>query len=229
MASTFQVADILADVADLTQSPAFSASTRVTATRATYWLTQSVRALSALLRQHHYDDREMLQTQDLVTVPNLGMVSLPVDCGEVHALLRQVDSEDYELVRGAQQDDLVHVSPKSWAQQAPCWRMEGQTVALYPPPTAAHVLRLYYTVHLPTPLGATIQARIDSDRWLTLDVAAKVATAKGKSTVQFDQQKALVENDFLSRARARDEETVHTIRDTRAERANAWYRQRWGG
>ena len=230
MATTFQVSDILADVAEQTQSPPFAANTRVTLTRATYWLTQAVRALSALLRQHHYDDREMLQTQDLVTVPSLGMVSLPANCGEVHAVLWQRGTEDYTLIRTAQKDDLTQLVPRAWKDSDPCCRLEGETLGLYPPPLEVNNLKVYYTTHMASSgLGASIQSRLDADRWLTLDVATKVMIAKGKSPAQFEQSKALLENDFLNAMRERDEEAVHTIRDTRFERARSEYRRRWGG
>lgn len=227
MATTFQVSDILADIAVLTNSPPFGASTRVTSTQATYWLAQSVRALSALLRQNHADDREFLQTMSLSTVPGFNLVSLPVDCGELHAVLWARGVNDYVLVRSAQQDDLISRTDQGWDQRLPVYRLEGEMLAFYPAPNAVATLQVYYTVHVPTPLGTTVQARLDFDRWVTLDVAAKVQTAKSKDPSGFLRDKAMLEQDLLSRARAKDVARVNTIRDTRGERALADYRRRW--
>jgi hypothetical protein len=226
MATTFQVSDILADVAVLSNCPPFAANTRVTSTQVTYWLAQSVRSLSALLRQHQIEDRELLQVATAVTVANVKTVALPSDCGEVHAVIWARGTNDYVLLGPAQQDDLVERSNQGWSQQEPVWRLEGDALAFYPPANKVENLEVFYTNHVSTPLGATIQMRLDCDRWLTLDVCCKVATAKRQDDSRFKQDKALLENDFLSRARERDVAKTHTIRDVRGAAIANYYRRR---
>jgi hypothetical protein len=228
VATTFTVAEIVSDIAAQTNSPPFATTTRVTDTQVTYWLAQSVRSLSALLRQHHIEDRELLQVAAAVTVASVKTVALPANCGEVHAVIWARGANDYVLLGTAQQADLVERSTQGWDQVTPAWRLEGETLAFYPSPIAVHNLEVYYTNHVATPLGSTVQMRLDCDRWLTLDVAIKVATAKSKSTAEFQQQKALIENDFLSRARERDVHKTHTIRDVRGEALADWDRRRGG-
>lgn len=228
MATTFNVAEITADVATLTNSPPFSATTRITSTEVTYWLAQAVRSLSALLRQHHINDHELLQTAALATVNGVNVVSLPSNCGEVHAVLWARGANDYVLVRKALQDDLAERSAGGWTAIEPVYRLEGETLAFYPTPTAVHALQLFYTHHVATPLGATIQMRVDCDRWLALDVACRVQTAKNKPDANLQQQKALLENDLLNPDRGRDPNAVETIRDTRAQSALSYFRRRWG-
>jgi hypothetical protein len=228
VATTFQVSEILADIAVHSNCPPFTASTRVTDTQATYWLAQSVRSLSALLRQHRIEDRELLQVATPATVANVKTVALQANTGEVHAVLWARGANDYVLLGSAQQDDLAERSAQGWDQVTPRWRLEGETLAFYPTPVKVHSLEVFYTNHVATPLGATVQMRLDCDRWLTLDVCMKVATSKRQPTGEFQQQKALLENDLLSRGRERDVQHTDTIRDVRAEALANWYRQRMG-
>lgn len=228
MATTFTVSEILADIAALSNCPAFGASTRVTLTQANYWLAQSVRALSALLRQHQVEDRELLQVTTLATVANVKTVALPADCGEVHALMWARGANDYVLLSSTGQQDLEERSNQGWSQFEPTWRLEAEALAFYPPPDKVESLELFFTKHVATPLGSTIQMRLDCDRWLTLDVCVKVATSKKQPTGEFQQQKALLENDFLSRQRERDVGRTETIRDVRYAALREDYRRRYG-
>lgn len=228
MATTFTVSQLLADIAVQSNCPPFTSTTRVTDAQVTYWLDQSVRSLSALLRQHHVEDRELLQVATLATVANVKTVALPANTGEVQAVLWVRGANDYVLLRSAQQADLEERSNQGWDQFEPGWRIEGEALAFYPPANKVETLEVFYTNHVATPLGATVALRIDSDRWLTLDVCIKVATSKRQPTGEYQQQKALIENDFLSQARERDQQEVHTIRDTRYEDARAAYRRRYG-
>lgn len=223
MASSFTIADLITDVASLTNSPAFSATTRITSTQVTYWLSQAARSYSALMRQRFPDDRELIQTAVISTVPNLRLASLPSDCGEVHSVVWQRGTNDYVLLESFSQGDLAVAleSGQTWDSDVcvPRYRLAGQTIEFFPTPTTAESIELYYTTHLSTG-GATVIAKLDFDKWITLDVAIRVCTAKsmGPRTAEFEQKKALLENDMLSRARARDVNKVTTIRDTRAER-----------
>ena len=229
MASTFVVASIISDIAVLTNSgTAFSANTRVTDTQVTYWLEQAVRTFSALLRQYHAEDRDLITSVALNTVASQAFVTMPATFGELNAVLWARGVNDYVLLRKANQSDLVERDPSGWDAVDPVYRLEGETIAFYPTPTKVHPLQVFYTNHLATPLGASIASRVDADRWLALDVAVRVATAKRQPTAEFQQQKALIEDDLLSFARNRDEDEVITIRDTRGERALAAYRKQRG-
>ncbi len=232
VASSFSVADLLVAIAAQSSSPAFSSNTRITQAQATAWIAQSARSLSALLRQKFPEDRELLQYAELATIPSFPIVSLPPDCGEVHSVVWLRSASEAELLASAGAEDTI-LQPldtgTGWdSGESPRWRLEGQTLALYPASGKAETLQVFYTTHL-SPTSGSFQARLDFDRWVELDVCIKIATSKKKQAdiVEFQKQKALLENDLFSRARRRDVAERHTMRDTRLERLMADYRRRW--
>lgn len=227
MSTTFSISDLTADVASLCNVVPFTTTTHVTSTRIAYWISQAARSYSALMRQHHVDDRELIQSATLSTVPDFALVSLPTNCGEVHDVIWHRDTRDYVLLEHAGVDDLTAQldAGESW-DAAPKWRLEGNTIAIYPTSATAETIEVYYTTHLDTS-GGTVQLRVDGDKWITLEVCAQVAVAKGKDPGGFMQQKALLENDLLSRARKRAVNETHVIRDSRYRRACDAYDRRW--
>lgn len=233
MSTVFTVSEIVSDLAARANVPAFGASTHVTSTRVTYWIAQAVRSASALMRQRFPDDRELLQTATVASVPDFELVSLPADCGEVHSVIWQRDTTDYVLLETAQAGDLATRldAGESWesACVSPRWRLEGQTIALYPPGATSETLTVYYTTHLVA--GATFTAKLDFDEWVTLDVLIKVFGAKDKPQKVSEtlQAKKLLEDDLLAKSRQRETYRTSTIRDVRAERALATIRGRWRG
>jgi len=231
MATTFAVSDLLSDIAARANVPPFTTSTHVTSTRVTYWISQSVRAASALMRQWFPDDRELLQTATLATVPDFELVSLPADCGEVHSVIWQRDTNDFVLLESSQGDDIADRlnAGETWesAYVEPRWRLEGQTIAIYPTCSTSETITVYYTTHLVA--GSTFAAKVDFDEWVTLDVLVKVYTAKDKpqKVAETLQNKKLLEDDLLSKARQRDPYRTNTIRDVRYARAIRDHRRRW--
>lgn len=221
MSSTFVLSDLLRDVATLANCPQFTTNTRVTAAQATYWLSQAARELSALIRQKLCEDRDLLQILTISTVPDFNLISLPADCGEVHSVVWQRDTTDAVLLRSASAANLTDEleDGQSWSDVAvePTWRLEGNTIALYPTSPEAEDLTVYYTTNYDTS-GTTVQARTGFDRWVTLETCIQVCTARDRpqSVAAFQQQKALLENDLFARARKRDVNESHVIRDIRA-------------
>lgn len=232
MASSFVVADILADVARSANCPAFATDTNVTLAQATYWLAQSARSLSALYKQHFGDDRDYLRTATLATQPALGMVSLPADCGEVCAVLWVRTASDWRLLEGSQLDDLELGQVtllRPWISTGePTYRIEGETLGFYPASSVAETVVLFYNKHLDTTAQTSITGRLDTDRWLTLDLVCRVLSAQGRDGSAYLQDKMLLEKNLFSVERNRDRGAIHTIRDVRGRRADRGYRDRWG-
>lgn len=227
VATTFQVSEILADVARLANVPPFSGTTNVTTSQATYWLVQSARSLSALLRQKLGEDLDLLQSATLTTVPDFNLVSLPSDCGEVHSVLWMKDTTDYRLLQRTQAEDLeMGDTPDQAWECAPKFRLEGNTIALYPSSTAAENLMVFYTTHTNLSGETDFQGRLDFDRWVTLDVVCKVLAAKSRDNSIFLQDKMLLEKEMFSQARKREPNRTNTIRDVRGAAYQHWVRTR---
>lgn len=229
MSTTFSVSEILTDVARSANVPPFSGTTNVTLTQATYWLVQSARSLSALLRQKLGEDLDLLQSVNLTSVPTFNLVSLPSDCGEVHSVLWQKSATDFRLLERVQAEDLEEsdTPTKAW-ECAPRYRLEGNTIALYPASSDAETLLVFYTNHVDVSGEATsFQGRLDFDRWVTLDVICKVLAAKSRDSSSFLQDKMLLEKELFSQARKREPNRTNTIRDTRTADRVRWMRDRW--
>lgn len=218
MGTSFVVADIITDIARTANVPTFTASTNVTTSQVNYWLYQSARSLSALFRQKLGEDADFVTTAEITVQAGFRLASLPTDCGEVHAVLWKKSASDLYLMDTADIDAFEDGGdPDTDWEKPPLWRLEGNTVAVYPLPLTEQTLVVYYTNHLSL-AASTFVARVDSDRWLALDVAAKVLAAKQRDYSMVQQEKLLLQADMFSTNRRRDFNAVSTIRDTRTRR-----------
>ncbi len=231
MSTVFQVADILTDAARMANVPAFGATTNVTSTQATYWAVQAARSLSARLRGSFSEDADFLRVQDLQTQAGLNTISLPTDAGEVHAVLwRKTSSDFYLLNRGdlGVLEDLADGEPDTWDNTAPPrYRLEGEQIAFYPPSSGAENITIFYTGHLDLTGETFFTARLDADRWITLDVAIRVLQSQSRDASVLIQDKLLLEQQLFSPARRRQPTQPQTIRDTRGQRMEQFRRNRW--
>lgn len=233
MATSFSVTDILADVARRANVPAFTTTTNVTTAQATGWLVQSARSLSALFRQKLGEDNDFIQQGTLTVQANVGLASLPSNCGEVHALLWVRSTSDYRLLDAADLDqfeDLQTGDIRKWTDgPAPTYRLMGNTVTFFPPSSEEETVLIYYTTHLDLTGQTSFFARLDADLWLTLDVVCKLLNAQGRADVAavYLQEKMMLEANLFSGARERDPYQVNTIRDTKSRRARGRWRDRW--
>lgn len=231
MSSVFQVADILTDAARMANVPTFTATTNVTTTQSTYWTVQAARSLSARLRSAFNDDGDFLRVAELATQAGLNTLSLPTDAGEVHAVLWRKTSSDFYLLYPGDLgvlEDLADGDPETWDQTSPPrYRLEGSQIAFYPPSSEAENITIFYTGHLDLTGATSFTARLDADRWITLDVAIRVLQSQGRDASVLLQDKLLLEQQLFSPARNRQPTQPKTIRDTRGQRMDQLRRSRW--
>lgn len=227
MASTFVLSNLLTDAARLANVPAFSTTTNVTATQATYWLVQSGRALTARMRAAFGDDADHARSADLNVPVGLGYVSLPEDCGEIHAVVWQKSSSESILLAQGQLEDLEtnDTTSQSWAgSETPKYRLEGETLRFTPPSAEVEAITLFYTGHADLTGQTNMIARLDGDRWITLDVAIRVLQAQARDAAHLLQEKVMLEANLFSPSRKRRPKGIARIRDTRsaAIRRSGW-------
>ncbi len=228
MATVFNIASMTADIARRCNVPAFGASTNVTSGQVTYWLVQSARSLSALLRQKHCEDNDLLTSATLTTVADFELVSLPADTGEIHALIWQKSTTDYQLLEPAALDDFQESSPpdKAW-EVAPRYRLEGNTIRFLPASTEAETLTLIYTNHIDLTGETNFQSRLDADLWITLTVCERVLGSKNRDYSAFTAEKQMLEANLFAPSRRRDAFGPSTIRDVRSRfisQRDRWWR-----
>lgn len=228
MATVFNIADMTADIARRCNSPTFTSSTNVTSGQVTYWLVQSARSLSALLRQKHCEDNDLLTSATLTTVADFELVSLPADFGELHALVWQKSNTDYRLLEPAALDDFQEsMAPDQAWECPPKYRLEGNTIRFLPASTEAETLTLIYTNHMDLTGETNFQSRLDADLWITLTVCERVLGAKGRDPSAFIAEKQMLEANLFAPSRRRDAYGPSTIRDVRSRRGATASRDRW--
>ena len=233
MASSFSVADIIADVARTANVPTFTTTTNVTTAQITYKLIQSARSLSALFRQKLGPDQDFINQATLTVQAGVGLASLPTDCGEVSAVLWVRTASDWRLLESASEDDLELAQTdtlKPWLNsREPQYRIQGNVLLFLPGSSVAETVVVYYTKHLDLTGQTSFLQRLDADRWLTLDLVIWVlkAQARHDEAASFLQDKMLLEADLFKSSRTRDPNAIDTIRDTRGRRSRHRARGYW--
>lgn len=180
MAVTISVTTVLSNVAQLIAVPTFSASTNVTATQALAWTVQALESLQALNQQKLGDDKHHISSVDLTTQASINILSLPSDAIEVFDVLWAEDDNTVHRLNPANARDLEPQSfdAREW-DRPPTFRIEGNTLALYPCPSAAYDISVWYGSHFTvTTSGDTFQGRLDWQKWIEFDVAIKCLTRK---------------------------------------------------
>ncbi len=235
MATSFIVADLLADVARTANVPDFTASTSITSSKVAYKLAQAARAFSAKLKQRRGVDLDYLNQATLTVQAGVGLTSLPADCDEVHAILWQRTSSDWRLLDAAAIDDYEQGqldTLKLWKDAcAPHYQLQGNVISFYPASSGEETITVLYTKALDIAGETSFFSRPDADRWITLELVVWVLNSLGRheQAAVFLQEKAMLEADLFSASRNRDPNAIHTIRDTNGRRAEHFRRNRWPG
>lgn len=231
MASTFNVSDVLQDAARMANVPDFSSSTNVTLVQATYWAVQGARTYSARLRQVFGENHDFLKEIALQTQAGFDTLSLPIDAGELHQVVWARTASDYRLLSYAQADQLPDMQEGitgPWRDIGePRYRLEGETIRFLPGSSVVETVFVFYTSHLRWDTQTYFAARLDADRWLSLDVAVRVLQAQGRDASVLMQDKLMLEAQLFNPARNRTPNKVVTIRDTRCAAEQAAWRNRW--
>jgi hypothetical protein len=180
VAVTVSVATILTNVSQLIGVPAFSSGTNVTATQALAWAVQALESLQALNQQKLGDDKYHISSVDLSTQASINTLSLPSDAIEVFDVLWAEDANTVHRLSMANAADLEPQGhdAREW-DCPPTFRIEGNTLALYPCPDQAYDISVWYGSHFTVTSSAdTFQGRLDWAKWIELDVALKCLTRK---------------------------------------------------
>ena len=230
----FALSDILSDAAALSNSPPFSATTRVTTTRATYWATQAAKALHALLMQKFPDDRDFAQIITGTTTANNREMAIPVaspnsqEAQNIIAVLWHREVDDYVLLQSAELEDLSYREDVGWDQVTPSYSIRSGFIEFSPAPKTVETISVYATYEaVSDTIGSSlIYGRIDHDRWITLDVARRVMRSKRMDDSWLLRDQQLLERDMFARARSRETSRAKTVRNVRGyDSRPRWWRQ----
>lgn len=180
MATTISVSKILTNVAQLIGVPAFATNTNVTEAQAITWCQQALESLQAMNAQTLGADHHHISSVVIPTQVNINFVSLPSDAIEVFDVLWKRDTErTYRLLPAEAIFVLpLNAEPEAW-EQPPRFRIEGNTLVLFPPPAQVYQLSIWYgQAFTVANTASTIQGRLDWQNWIELDVAIKCLVRK---------------------------------------------------
>ena len=181
MSVTISVSAILRNVAQLIGVPAFAANTNVTESQAVFWCQQALEALQALNAQHLGVDKHHISSINLPTQVGINFLSLPSDAIEVFDVIWRKDIDKAVRIVPAESKWVLPLGfqPRLWDRELPRFRLEGTSLVLYPCPAAVYQISIWYGQHFTVASPAsTIQARLDWQNWIELDLACKCLARK---------------------------------------------------
>lgn len=230
MAVTVSVANVLTNAAQLMGTPAFSASTNVTATQALAWTVESLESLQALNQQKLGDDKYHISSVDLTTQASINMLSLPSDAIEVFDVLWAEDANTVHRLLPANAQDIEPQGhdAREW-DCPPTFRIEGNTLALYPCPSAAYDISIWYGSHFTVTTSAdTFQGRLDWQKWLTFDLVVRCLTRKRRyaDVAGIQGLQAQLEINLFSQGRRRNRAGPVRIADVDSQHLDERWRWR---
>jgi hypothetical protein len=226
MARTRTLTNLLTDVADRLDVPAFGASTFVSSTTMTRWLNQSVRRFGQMLIDA-YGAEYFVKSASISVVANTTSYALPSDYYQTVYMRVTLDGDTY----GIRHADLDHlaidpVDNYGWGPGCrPAFRVQGGNVVFTPTPKASHtVTHLYVPTLLVASSVGTAQPELSSgtdvldgyngwEEWVVLDCCRKHAVAEEKDPTMYMVEMKELEQEIKRAADRRDREPMRA-RDT---------------
>lgn len=232
MAVTVSVATILTNAASLMGIPPFSASTNTTSTQALAWVVEGLESLQALNQQKLGDDKYHISSVDLSTQASINTLSLPSDAIEVFDVLWAEDDNTVHRLLPASAGDIEPFGhdAREW-DCPPTFRIEGNTLALYPCPDQVYDISIWYGSHFNVTSGSdTFQGRLDWQRWITLFLCVQSLTRKRRfaDAAGMQAQLDMLSANLFSQGRKRHRAGPVRIEDVDGRWADQMYR-RWHG
>jgi hypothetical protein len=180
-------------------------------------INSSLQAYYALLIAC-YGDAYYETVATLTTVPLAITTPLPLRLYKLTTLLWSRGTDDVIKLHPVSHDDqaLGLYAAQAWLSgYTPRYRLQGQTLRWYPPPTDVCTLQCVHSA-LPPDLAVdadTFEAGPGHEDWVVLDVCRKIATREEKSTEAWLMERADVEQRIRAQAAERDEGEPGRIRD----------------
>jgi hypothetical protein len=221
MSRTRELSDLLTDVADRLDVPAFGSGTFVSDTTMTRWINQSNRRLGALVRAA-FGEEYGAKVGNISVVAGTSLYDLPSD---------YIRTLDMYYVEGGQRVDVERPRAEDVGSDIGCgplgYKLIGDSVAFGPTPDQA---RTIYHRYIPTLFaydssGNPIDDLTDTDdyldgvngweEWVVLDCCRKHCLAEDKDPTQFLVEQQQIEAD-IKRDRSRTAAPVK-IRDIYGE------------
>jgi hypothetical protein len=216
MARTVTLADIRERIRVRYDLPTFTTTTFVTLEAVHALINEEVQRYYGLLLECYGDDY-LDTTYALTTSAGVGQTSLPDDFTKLRRLCWLRGADDIVTLRQASVDRIRmgDYDAKSWAEYTPRYRLQGQALAWYPPPSEEYNLTLTYAA-LPADLAAeddSFQAGPGHEGFVIYGVCAMIATREEKDPGTWMALRGDAEKRIREQAPQRDESEAGCVRN----------------
>lgn len=197
--------------------PAYTTETHVTTAMILDFVKLSAQKLAGLIQEGGADEQYLTLSTELTTVPNVPLVSLPVNTADVIRLAMVVDGNDREVQMSVAPLDWWDPGPAFWLEPSnvPMYRLLGNTISLFPTPTTERTIRAYYTVGFTvSSVSDTLALRSNWDEFIVQDCCVRVRNRQGKDASEFRAERAEADA-AIRRQLLRDRAGVSQVRDVR--------------
>jgi hypothetical protein len=199
--------------------PTFTTETNVTSDMVLDYIERGAQKLAALIQQNGADQQYLTLDTTLSVTANVATVSLPANTLDVIRIGIITSGSDECMLEPAPVD-LWNPNPGLMSQMdwiVPRYSIQGNTITLYPTPTTARTLHVYYTVGFTVTSTADILSlRPNWDEYIVNWANTLVRMRQEKDAGDFVFARKEAEAAIVSQLK-RDRAGPRQIRDVRAE------------
>lgn len=213
MGSAVLVSEIIEECRVRLDLPTITSTTFFSTAKSLNLVKYSARRLSALIRRA--DSDYFLVSTIVPTAAGVNQVSLPSNFSDLRSISWVKSSAEYVPLEMASQDEVASTSDtsRSW-ESAPLYRLESETIVLYPTPNAVYDLSIRYDSGIyVTSTASSIICQPGWEEWIINDVCLRVATMMEQDPTVFAAERAETEANVVKQAASRDRFRSHQVRD----------------
>ena len=168
--------------------PTYTTNSNVTLATILDYTQRAGQKLAALIQQHGSDEKYLTLSTTLATTANVATVTLPSNTLDVERVSMVIDANRETLMYPAPLEDWSPGTTMLDPEQVPSYRVIGNTITLFPTPTTARTLRVYYSVGFTVSSTSDILSlRPNWDEFIVQYQNMLVCLRQGKSPDAFKQ------------------------------------------
>lgn len=212
---TVLVSAIQERVRQICDLPTFTTNSPITSACILDFVKVAAELLAALVGEAASAELYFAAPTQLSTQAGVGFVSLPTGFTSLVRLSWQRTSLE-DIALDVASADFFEDWPNGWSSVVPRYRLIGETIQLFPTPTAVYTLNAYYSTGLsPTAASDQLVLRAGWDLWIALQTAMLVRVRQQKDASDFAVLLGKSEAD-IRRQLKRDRFGVRRVRDVRS-------------
>jgi hypothetical protein len=208
--------------------PTYTSNSNITLAMILDYTQRAAQKLAAHIQQYGSDEKYLTLSTTLTTTPSVATVTLPTNTLDVERVSMVIDTNRETLMYPAPLEDWSPGTTMFDPEQVPSYRVIGNTLTLFPTPTTARTLRVYYSVGFTVSSTADVLAlRPNWDEFIVQYQNMLVSLRQGKATGQFQQFFADAGLAIMGQLK-RDRAGPRQVRDLRTDMAMQGWRGRRG-